>query len=94
MSEKEDYPSLIDQGKNLVKFSHKLINHIQKVSSSEESLSISDEIYNQRIEVCKTCPKYDKEQHRCKECGCFLEVKAKFIFEECPLQKWQTVEKK
>jgi len=95
MSEKENYPSLVEQGKNLAKFSYRLIKHIQKVTSSEEkeSLLVSDEIYNQRIEVCKTCSKYDEEQHRCKECGCLLAGKARFIFEECPLQKWQMTEK-
>lgn len=95
MNKKENYPSLVEQGKNLANFSYKLVKHIQKVSSSEnkESLFVSDEIYNQRIKVCKTCPKYDKEQNRCQECGCFLSGKARFIFEECPLQKWEMTEK-
>lgn len=94
MTENQNYPSLANQGKNLVKFSYKLFKHIQEVSLSEDkkTLLVSDEIYNNRIEICKTCEKYDKIQNRCKECGCFLSGKARFVFEECPLKKWGMTE--
>jgi len=95
MTENQNYPSLIDQGKNLAKFSYKLFKHMKEVSMGENktALLVSDETYNDRIEICKTCHKYDKIQHRCMECGCFLSGKARFVLEECPLKKWEMTEK-
>lgn len=89
MKESNNYPSLLQQGKNLAKFSWKFIKYLQE--NGDESLIVSDEIYNDRLETCKSCPKYDKEQSRCYECGCFLLAKAKFILEDCPLNKWTSI---
>ena len=49
---------------------------------------ISKEIYKQRIQTCTLCPKYDENFNRCKECGCFLLLKAVLTFTKCPLNKW------
>ena len=38
--------------------------------------------------ICKACDKYDKGDHRCMACGCFLNAKARFGHERCPLDKW------
>lgn len=91
MSEEKNYPSFIDQSKNLAKFSLKLIKYLQENNDNEEkkSLIVSDEIYNKRMGICKSCPKFDEKQNRCTECGCFLPIKAKFILDDCPLDKWQ-----
>jgi len=88
--EDQNYPSLIEQGKNLAKFSWKLIKYLQESTDGEENknLIVSEKLYNERIEICKSCPKFDKNQDRCIECGCYLPVKAKFIIDDCPLNKW------
>jgi hypothetical protein len=87
MSENQDYPSLVDQGKNLAKFSWDLINYIQK--NQHKVLFVSDEVYEERINICKGCEKYNDLESRCKECGCFIPAKAKIIIDSCPLNKWK-----
>lgn len=84
MSEKKEYPSLFEQGKNLAEFSFELV----KNALNTGALLVSDEVQNQRMEVCRSCEKYDETQNRCKECGCFLEHKTKFSLDSCPLDKW------
>jgi len=45
-------------------------------------------VKEERLEVCNSCERYDKESTRCKECGCFMEYKAFIPFAKCPLGKW------
>lgn len=85
MTEKNEYPSLIQQGKNLAEFSFELIKNAIQTGA----LQVSDEVKNQRLEICRSCDKYDVEQIRCKECGCFLEPKTGFSLDSCPLGKWK-----
>lgn len=87
MNEKQEYPSLIQQGKNLAKFSWDLIKYLQQ-EKNFMSLFVDDDVYERRIDLCKACDKYDPEEHRCRECGCFLEQKARIILDSCPLSKW------
>ncbi len=90
MNQKESYPSLFQQTKNLAKFSWKLIKYLQEKSEDEENKSLlaPEEVYEKRMKICKKCPKYDEKQNRCIECGCYLPMKAKFALDDCPLNKW------
>lgn len=45
--------------------------------------------YEEKIKICKSCESFDKEKFKCKECGCFLGIKARVPFAKCPLKKWQ-----
>jgi len=85
MSDKE-YPSLIQQGKNLAGYTWELLNYI--TTNQEKVLFVSDEIYKQRIDTCRSCDMYDELENRCKECGCYVPGKAKIILDACPLDKW------
>lgn len=49
---------------------------------------ISKETYKQRMKVCLTCTSYEPKLKRCKECGCFLILKAALKITNCPLKKW------
>lgn len=89
MPENNQYPPLIQQGKNLAKFSLELINYLRNNDNDENtSLMVSDDVYRKRLETCKNCDKFDKSQDRCRECGCFVPAKAKFVLDSCPLNKW------
>ena len=64
---------------------------------------VSQEIAEQRWEICKQCPylKYDetnpdtnKKDGRCTECGCFMNVKVHYATAECPVEKWKREDKK
>lgn len=52
---------------------------------------VPPQLYQQRIITCFKCEKRTKDW-RCSECGCSLELKAKWATEECPLGKWQKIE--
>lgn len=49
---------------------------------------ISKKTYKQRMLVCLACPSYQASLKRCKECGCFLILKAALKTTSCPLNKW------
>jgi hypothetical protein len=80
-----DYPSILKQGKNLVNF-------LSDVASHQGPMFVSDEVKAQRLNICKSCEYYDAKQIRCKHCGCFLEHKASFALDSCPIHKWNATE--
>ena len=84
MTEQREYPSLPEQGKNLASFAFEIV----KKALQGEALTVSAEVKQQRMEICKQCDRYDPEQLRCKECGCLLEYKTDFALDSCPLGKW------
>jgi hypothetical protein len=79
-----DYPSLPEQGKNLAKFAFEVV----KNAMQSEALFVSDEVRESRLEMCRSCEYYDDSQIRCRHCGCFLEHKARFALDSCPIDKW------
>ena len=91
MTEEHQYPSLSEQGRNLVKFSFDLV----KNALQSGALMVSDEIKAQRLEICKSCEWYDdnNEQSKCKKCGCFVIPKVSFALDSCPVKKWTENEK-
>jgi hypothetical protein len=46
------------------------------------------DIYINRLSICKDCNYFDDEKWSCKNCGCYLEKKAKMNTENCPKNKW------
>ena len=85
MSEEKQYPSLPQQGKNLASFTWDMLKYAMQ---NQEAFFVTDEVYDQRISICKKCDWYDEKQHRCKECGCWLDQKAKISLDSCPIGKW------
>jgi hypothetical protein len=52
----------------------------------------TDEIANQRYDICKACPEFINMTKQCKKCGCFMSLKVKLADAACPIDKWQKVE--
>lgn len=48
---------------------------------------INEELGKQRTKVCRNCVNYDNG--RCKECGCFIDLKTRVPQEECPIGRWK-----
>lgn len=48
----------------------------------------SDHEYQSRINICSSCEHFDNKLWKCKVCGCFMKVKARFIAVSCPERKW------
>lgn len=49
---------------------------------------IDNEKAFKRLEICNDCPRLFKKTWTCKECGCFMKIKARLENSECPLKKW------
>jgi hypothetical protein len=83
--ENTSYPSLPEQAKNLAKFSFDVV----RTALSNNSLMVSDEVREARLNTCRECEYYDPKQVRCRHCGCFLDHKVSFAIDSCPLDKWK-----
>jgi len=49
---------------------------------------VSDEEAQSRYDICLACDRLLPVTHQCKECGCFMKLKVKLKFANCPLGKW------
>ena len=49
---------------------------------------LDEEDFKERIKVCEECALYNEHSRRCKECGCYMLVKARLAGSHCPLDKW------
>ena len=48
----------------------------------------SDEVYKDRLEICKACNYYFKPTGQCKKCLCFMKIKARLAPMACPVKYW------
>ena len=49
---------------------------------------VTDEVYEDRIAICKECVYYSKPLGQCKRCLCFMKIKARIGGQECPQKYW------
>lgn len=49
------------------------------------------DLQKSRMETCKSCPELTMF-NRCRQCGCFMDVKTRLTGAKCPLDKWVTLE--
>ena len=49
---------------------------------------VPDEIYKERIAICKECVYYKKLLGNCSVCKCFMKVKARLAPASCPQSYW------
>jgi len=49
---------------------------------------VSDEVYKDRIDICKGCDYYFRPTGSCKICLCFMSIKARISLMECPQKYW------
>lgn len=48
----------------------------------------TDEVKNNRMEICSLCPELIKLTTQCKKCGCIMKLKTKLEQSKCPIGKW------
>jgi hypothetical protein len=41
-----------------------------------------------RLAICKSCEEFNNTIKMCAVCKCFMPVKTRLAFAECPKQKW------
>ena len=49
---------------------------------------VPNEVYEDRIAICKECTHYFKLTGNCLKCGCFVKVKSRISVMSCPINKW------
>tara|TARA_R110000744_G_scaffold193868_1_gene312676 strand:- start:88 stop:489 length:402 start_codon:yes stop_codon:yes gene_type:complete len=49
---------------------------------------VSDNVYEDRIAICKGCIYYKKLLGNCSVCKCFMKIKARIAPMECPQKFW------
>ena len=49
---------------------------------------VPDEIYEDRIAICKGCVYYKILLGNCSVCKCFMKIKARISSQECPQKFW------
>jgi len=54
-----------------------------------KSFLADEEVYTERYNICKQCPKFNKYLGICKACGCIMRVKTKLPGMKCPEGQWK-----
>lgn len=52
-----------------------------------ETPHATDEVISKRISICESCPSFLVTK-QCKECGCFMPIKTKLLYAQCPRGLW------
>lgn len=53
-----------------------------------QTTKASNELAEQRFDICKACPELIKLTGQCKKCGCFMSIKTTLQAAKCPIGKW------
>jgi hypothetical protein len=48
----------------------------------------AEDLTKERLKICAQCEYFGKLANQCKLCGCFMDVKARLLEAECPMEKW------
>tara|TARA_Y100000004_G_scaffold71605_1_gene80485 strand:- start:415 stop:828 length:414 start_codon:yes stop_codon:yes gene_type:complete len=75
---KKKMPSIMKQAAN---FAKSVTKHV-----ATGAQKVPNHVRASRLEICRACDKLDEK--RCTECGCFVDIKAGWASEACPLAKW------
>lgn len=59
------------------------------IANIEPDLKVSDELYEQRLAVCRDCELL--LEGMCRSCGCYVELRAAMRKNACPWHKWECV---
>ena len=62
-------------------------NHIIQLRMNK--FFVPNDVYEDRIAICRDCIFYFKPTGTCKDCGCFMKIKARLAPMGCSQKKWQ-----
>jgi len=81
---------MIKEIKNFSSFLFQLFHRI----IARKELLVNDDLQQTRLLKCNDCEHIRNvnlilfKTNKCNECGCYLKIKTKFKFEECPDENW------
>jgi len=52
------------------------------IANLDEDVKVPQELYEERLTLCGTCPKLSRGM--CRLCGCFVELRAALKVRKCP----------
>lgn len=55
---------------------------------SRKDVFVTQEVADERMQICLECPEREPDLNQCKRCSCFLALKTELATESCPLKKW------
>lgn len=61
-------------------------NMFTYIKNLDETIKVSSELYEQRLEMCKRCERLISGM--CNACGCFVEMRAAIHHNKCPYDTW------
>jgi anaerobic ribonucleoside-triphosphate reductase len=78
---------------------HNIFNLVQQfvkegykyVKEGAPNVTIAE--YEDRVNICNECP-FISEKFTCNKCGCNMATKARWATADCPIDKWEKIEKK
>jgi len=71
-----------------MKLSDFVFHIVEEMEDARYPFSTTDEIESARMDLCRACEHYQEESEQCVQCGCYLPMKVKQVYEYCPIQKW------
>jgi hypothetical protein len=80
----KEYPDFWEQMKNFKEFAVS----VGQNAAEGNGIFVSEEKKQKREQTCYDCSQFNRDSKRCYLCGCFMEVKWKFISSECPMSLW------
>lgn len=84
----KELPPVVDMAKGFMGSAKDVLGGI----INGEGLTVTEQVYNERMASCKGCEFFRQEDKRCTQCGCFMEAKTRFKKTYCPIHKWNVVE--
>lgn len=85
---------MLDALKNKLAEKARMVSEGTKAFLEETSIKVSDEIREERFNICKSCDQFHKQTEFCRICGCFMPIKTYVPTTSCPIKKWDKVENK
>lgn len=52
------------------------------------SMRALNEMAEERLQICRSCNRFDPVLNRCRKCGCFMQGKSRFPGAKCPIGLW------
>jgi hypothetical protein len=49
---------------------------------------VPEDVYSDRLDICKSCEFLIKPTNQCSKCLCFMNLKCALAFAFCPENKW------
>ena len=60
----------------------------QQLKSKHWDIRVSDQVRQERLDICNSCDKFNSTTKFCTNCICHIPSKSLFYYSECPLDKW------